>query len=80
MAKWVEDSGRTRAYLLGVQPESLKAAAGLTPAVQTTLELLGRLISEIMQDEKKRVDSCSNNDDWLDGRTEATAPNTEVTV
>jgi len=80
MAKWVEDGGKTRAYLLGVQPESLKAAAELTPVVQTTLELLSGLISEILQDEKKRADSYSNSSEWPDGRTEAIAPNTEVTV
>ncbi len=75
MAKWIEDSGRTKAYLLGVQPESLKAAAALTPAVQTTLELLGGLFSELWH-EKGNFES--NN--WPDGRTAAEAPITEVTV
>ncbi len=53
MAKWIENSGKTKAYLLGVQPETLKAAAELTPTVQTTLELLGGLFNEIWRDEKK---------------------------
>jgi hydrogenase maturation protease len=44
LAKWVEANGNTRAWLLGVQPESLKPAKSLTPKVQTTLDALGELL------------------------------------
>lgn len=51
LAKWVEANGTTRAWLLGVQPESLRppgigsaAPPRLTPAVQTTLEVLRDLL------------------------------------
>jgi hydrogenase 3 maturation protease len=47
LAKWVEASGTTRAWLLGVQPESLKAAQRLTPVVQKTVEVLEQLLSNI---------------------------------
>lgn len=44
LAKWVEANGTTKAWLLGVQPESLKPGGELTPAVQATLELLLELV------------------------------------
>ncbi|MFZ2643336.1 MAG: hydrogenase 3 maturation endopeptidase HyCI [Verrucomicrobiia bacterium] len=47
LAKWIEANGSTRAWLLGVQPESLKPGAGLTPTVQRTLEALVELLSEM---------------------------------
>ncbi|MFA5191238.1 MAG: hydrogenase maturation protease [Verrucomicrobiia bacterium] len=47
LAKWIEANGSTRAWLLGVQPESLKPGAGLTPTVQRTLEALVELLSKM---------------------------------
>jgi hydrogenase 3 maturation protease len=44
LAKWAEANGTTRAWLLGVQPESLKEDGELTPAVQATLQLLLELL------------------------------------
>ncbi len=79
MAKWVEDGGRTKAYLLGVQPESLKADAELTPTVQTTLELLKGLLRELWL-EKKSLEPYAHNNELPDGRITAEAPITEVTV
>jgi hypothetical protein len=46
LAKWAEANGTTKAWLLGVQPESLKPGAELTPAVQAILELLLELVRE----------------------------------
>jgi hydrogenase maturation protease len=46
LANWVEANGRTRAWLLGVQPESLRSGAGLTPKVQKTFNLLAAWLSE----------------------------------
>ena len=40
LAQQVETNGRTKAWLLGVQPESLKPGGELTPTVRATLELL----------------------------------------
>ena len=40
LAQWVESGGKTRAWLLGVQPQSLGPAGRLSPAVQRTLEIL----------------------------------------
>jgi hydrogenase maturation protease len=52
LAKWAEANGTTKAWLLGVQPESLKPGDELTPAVRATLELLRDLVrgitSEVM--------------------------------
>jgi hydrogenase maturation protease len=47
IAQWVEAGGTTQAWLLGVQPESLRPRAGLTPAVQKTLETLAGLLREV---------------------------------
>ncbi|MFA6560550.1 MAG: hydrogenase maturation protease [Verrucomicrobiia bacterium] len=47
LAKWAEARGSMRAWLLGVQPESLRHSAGLTPTVQRTLEALVELLSEM---------------------------------
>ena len=47
LANWVEAGGAARAWLLGVQPQSLKPGAGLTPTIQRTLEVLAELLSEM---------------------------------
>jgi hydrogenase maturation protease len=44
LAKLVEETGTTKARLLGVQPESLKTGAGLSRAVEETVDLLYHLI------------------------------------
>jgi len=44
LAKWAEANETTRAWLLGVQPESLGAGQQLTPTVQKTLEALSELL------------------------------------
>jgi hydrogenase maturation protease len=48
LAKWFEAKGRTRAWLLGVQPESLKPGPNLTPAIHRTLEVLTGLLRELV--------------------------------
>lgn len=48
LSTWVESNGTTKAWLLGVQPESLKAAVGLTNTMQTTLDVLTELLSGLM--------------------------------
>jgi hydrogenase maturation protease len=45
LAKQIEADGRTRAWLLGVQPESLRPSEELTPTVRATLELLLDLLA-----------------------------------
>jgi len=47
LAKWVEINGITKAWLLGVQPESLKSSPELTPTVQATLQLLRELLCSL---------------------------------
>jgi hydrogenase maturation protease len=44
LAQWAEAGGTTKAWLLGVQPESLKPAAQLTPTLQRTLDALCDLL------------------------------------
>ena len=46
LARWVESGGSTRAWLLGVQPESLKPGAALTTTVRRTLDALAGLVLE----------------------------------
>ena len=50
LAQWVEANGHTKAWLLGVQPESLRAAPQLTPSLQKTLELLSDLLTNHVGD------------------------------
>ena len=45
LAKQVEANGRTKAWLLGVQPESLRLSEELTPTVRATLELVLDLLT-----------------------------------
>ncbi len=45
LARYAQADGNTRAWLLGVQPGSLRTGGALTPAVQTTVQLLGELMA-----------------------------------
>ena len=47
LAKWVEASGRTKAWLLGVQPRSIARGGQLTPAVATTMDTLCELLIDL---------------------------------
>jgi hydrogenase maturation protease len=44
LAKWIEAEGTTKAWLLGVQPGSLKQVKGLTKDVQATIDILEELL------------------------------------
>lgn len=48
LSKWIESNGTTKGWLLGVQPESLKAGAQLTSTMQTTLDALADLLCDIL--------------------------------
>jgi hydrogenase 3 maturation protease len=50
LAKLTEANGTTRAWLLGVQLQSMRAERRLTPAVHTTLVLLREMLRGIMSD------------------------------
>ena len=47
LAKWAESNRTTRVWLLGVQPESLRAGERLSPALQATLEVLLELLKDV---------------------------------
>jgi len=51
LAKYVESNGRSRAWLLGAQPASLKPSPALSPAIQTTLAILTELITGVLSEE-----------------------------
>jgi len=44
LARWVELTGGTKAWLLGVQPESLKPGQQLSPTLQKTFDALRELL------------------------------------
>jgi len=72
LARWVEASGKTKAWLLGVQPESLKMGQGLTPTVQETLEVLEELLCERWREETEGGEkSPLPDDERLAGRPSA---------
>jgi hydrogenase maturation protease len=50
LAQYAESSGKLRAWLLGVQPGSLRPALALSPAVQTSLEILAELIGSVVSE------------------------------
>jgi hydrogenase maturation protease len=45
LAQLAEANGKTRAWLLGVQPESLKPGQALSPAVQRTVKIVRELLT-----------------------------------
>ncbi len=47
LAKLVQSNGFTKAWLLGVQPESLASGKGLSPRVQATLKVLRDLLLKV---------------------------------
>jgi hydrogenase maturation protease len=49
LANWVEAHGATRAWLLGVQPETLQAGQDLSPAVEASREILQVLLEELKE-------------------------------
>jgi hydrogenase 3 maturation protease len=54
-AMWVEATGRTKAWLLGVQPESLKPGQSLTSTMHTTLASLRQLLCSLKPLQTKEV-------------------------
>jgi len=46
LAQWAEANGSTRAWLLGIQPQSLKVSNALTPTMWMTLEALVELLRQ----------------------------------
>jgi hydrogenase 3 maturation protease len=46
LARMIEAGGATKAWLLGVQPESLRPGTGLSPRVQASADLLSELLAE----------------------------------
>ena len=48
LARLIETEGSTRVFLLGVQPQSLENASGLSEPVRTTLEILRALLAEVL--------------------------------
>ena len=59
LAKWVEASGKTKAWLLGVQPQSLAPNPKFTTPVQKTFELLTILLGEMLSNSE--VQSATGN-------------------
>jgi len=47
LARWAEANGKTKAWLLGVQPESLKPVPLLTQKLQITLAALSELLRSL---------------------------------
>ena len=47
LASMIEANGTTRAWLLGVQPQSLQPDAGLSPAIRATLEALRSVMVDL---------------------------------
>jgi hydrogenase maturation protease len=48
LAQWIEASGKTKVWLLGVQPESMRDGRELTPTISATLEFLRALLLDLI--------------------------------
>jgi len=48
LARLIETNGSTRVFLLGVQPESVRAATRLSAAVETTFAILRDLLAGVL--------------------------------
>lgn len=55
LAKLAEAGGATRAWLLGVQPESIQIGQQVTPTVRTTLILLREMVLGVVRERKAPV-------------------------
>lgn len=49
LARWAEENGVGEAWLLGVQPESVRVGQDLSPTLQTTVDFLADLLLEILR-------------------------------
>jgi hydrogenase maturation protease len=58
LAGLIERNGRTRVFLLGVQPESAPAAADLSAPVKTTLAILQDLLAEVLPVKPEALAVC----------------------
>jgi hydrogenase 3 maturation protease len=47
LARMIEAQGQTKVWLLGVQPDSVRRGAGLSPRVAATVGGLARLLAEV---------------------------------
>ena len=57
LARQIEANRRTKAWLLGVQPESLKPGGALSATVQATLKVLRALLREVSL--ARRAEDCA---------------------
>ena len=84
LAKQAESNGRTKAWLLGVQPQSLKPGEELTPHVGASLELLRDLLIACWKSSSRGDEALTSRGRWLDEReclslvTSAATKTTEV--
>ncbi len=53
LAKWIESNGATKAWLLGVQPESMKPGAQFSKTMQMTLDALAQLLCDVIARQQK---------------------------
>lgn len=68
LAKLAEANGTTKARLLGVQPDSLRPGAGLTPAVRATLDLLLDLLRACLKRSSRGNEARPSPARWPDNR------------
>jgi hydrogenase maturation protease len=58
LARLIETESPTRVFLLGVQPQSVDDASGLSEPVRTTLEVLRDLLAEVLPAGTKPLAVC----------------------
>jgi hydrogenase maturation protease len=58
LARLIERNGRTRVFLLGVQPESVPITADLSIPVKTTLAILQDLLAEVLSVKSESLAVC----------------------
>ncbi len=53
LSHWLEANGTTRAWLLGVQPESLRGGRPLSARIKVTLEILSQLLCGLVAEQQR---------------------------
>ncbi len=68
LAQLIEAGGVSKAWLLGVQPESLREGGSLSPKVQASVELLARVVRGLSDEWRASVFECGNTPPLCRGR------------
>ncbi|HUM04423.1 MAG TPA: hydrogenase maturation protease [Terriglobales bacterium] len=62
LAEWIESNGATHMWLLGVQPESIRESAALSPAVRESARMIRGLLLETLSLPARNITADSSSE------------------